>query len=111
MDTENKAHQRAVALVQEAQKLKLKLERAQRKFQAQHIVIGKIQAPYVNNEKRVRRGEAPLEMKPHTRSVLVEGEVKQQLIEVNHYRFVGWDYGKKYTGARLRELAKQRASA
>lgn len=90
-----------------------KQNKAEIKFNQTHKLVGRIPAPYMNDEKRIRKGKPTLLLPQHTRAVRnpETKEIVRVPVEIDCYQFTGWDYGKKYTGEKLRELRKERNAA
>lgn len=73
------------------------LERAQQKFVATHEYIGEMEPSIVVKDKD---GNKQYHTMNHTRKT---GEK----VTVSVFKFTGWDYGKRYTAEKLREIRRK----
>ena len=66
--------------------LENKVNKAQQKYEATHQLLG----TFYGSDAKGR---------PHTNK-------KGEVVQLNHVKFVGWDYGKKYTVQKLQQMAQ-----
>lgn len=92
-----------IECLEAAAKLQARIDKAKKKFEATHELVGVI----VPHNGRYKPGTE----KALFPAFRMTAEGKREMVRLNHYRYKGWDHGKKYTVAKLQELAKERKLA